>query len=95
MAFIVPFFFVLNPALIWRGPAADVVLHGTAGLAGAVLLAGGFFGYLLSPLNGFLRILYLGAGALLLAPYKHLLVIGVGLAAATLVVESLSRLRRT
>ncbi|HEU5178087.1 MAG TPA: TRAP transporter fused permease subunit [Burkholderiales bacterium] len=95
VAFIVPFFFVLNPALIWRGPAADIVLHGTAGLAGAVLLAGGFFGYLLSPLNWLLRVLYLGAGALLLAPYKHLLVIGVGLAVATLVVESLSRLRRT
>jgi len=95
VAFIVPFFFVLNPALIWRGAASDIVLHGVAGLAGAVLLAGGFFGYLLSPLNGLLRILYLGAGALLLAPYKHLLFIGVGLAVATLVVESLSRLRRT
>ena len=95
VAFIVPFFFVLNPALIWRGPAWDIVLHGLAGFAGAVLLAGGFFGYLLSPLNWLLRALYLGAGALLLAPYKHLLLIGVGLAVATLVVESLSRLRRT
>lgn len=95
VAFIVPFFFVLNPALIWRGAASDIVLHGTAGLAGAVLLAGGFFGYLLSPLNWFLRGAYLIAGGLLLAPYKHLVFSGVGLAAVTLVIELLYRRKRT
>jgi TRAP transporter 4TM/12TM fusion protein len=93
VAFIVPFFFVLNPALIWRGPASDIVLHGVAGLAGAVLLAGGFFGYLLSPLNWFLRVLYLAAGGLLLAPYKHLLAIGVAIALATLVLEFILKKR--
>jgi TRAP transporter 4TM/12TM fusion protein len=94
VAFLVPFFFVLNPALIWRGATADIVLHGVAGLAGAVLLAGGFFGYVLSPLNWFLRILYLAAGGLLLAPYKNLLLIGVALAAAALVIELLSKRKR-
>jgi TRAP transporter 4TM/12TM fusion protein len=95
VAFIVPFFFVLNPALIWRGATSDIVLHGVAGLAGAVLLAGGFFGYVLSPLNWLLRVLYLAAGGLLLAPYKHLLVIGAGVAAATLVLEVFFKRKRT
>ena len=95
VAFLVPFFFVLNPALIWRGATSDIVLHGVAGLAGAVLLAGGFFGYVLSPLNWFLRILYLAAGGLLLAPYKNLLLVGVALAAAALVIELLSKRKRT
>ena len=95
VAFLVPFFFVLNPALIWRGATSDIVLHGVAGLAGAVLLAGGFFGYVLSPLNWFLRLLYLAAGGLLLAPYKNLLLVGVGLAAAALVIELLSKRKRT
>ena len=95
VAFLVPFFFVLNPALIWRGATSDIVLHGVAGLAGAVLLAGGFFGYVLSPLNWFLRVLYLAAGGLLLAPYKNLLLVGVALAAAALVIELLSKRKRT
>jgi TRAP-type uncharacterized transport system fused permease subunit len=95
VAFLVPFFFVLNPALIWRGATSDIVLHGVAGLAGAVLLAGGFFGYVLSPLNWFLRILYLAAGGLLLAPHKNLLLAGVALAAAALVIELLSKRKRT
>jgi TRAP transporter 4TM/12TM fusion protein len=94
VAFLVPFFFVLNPALIWRGATSDIVLHGVAGLAGAVLLAGGFFGYLLGPLNWFLRLLYLAAGGLLLAPYKNLLLIGVALAAAALVIELLFKRKR-
>ena len=95
VAFLVPFFFVLNPALIWRGATSDIVLHGVAGLAGAVLLAGGFFGYVLSPLNWLLRVLYLAAGGLLLAPYKHLLAIGAGVAAATLVLELFFKRKRT
>jgi TRAP transporter 4TM/12TM fusion protein len=95
VAFLVPFFFVLNPALIWRGATSDIVLHGVAGLAGAVLLAGGFFGYVLSPLNWLLRVLYLAAGGLLLAPYKHLLLIGAGVAAATLVLELFFKRKRT
>ena len=94
VAFIVPFFFVLNPALIWRGSAFDIALHGVSGFVGAVLMAGGFFGYVLNPLNWLLRILYLTAGALLLAPYKHVLVIGAALAVATLVIELLSSRRK-
>jgi TRAP transporter 4TM/12TM fusion protein len=95
VAFIVPFFFVLNPALLWRGAASDIVLHGVAGLAGAVLLAAGFFGFMRSPLNGFLRLLYLVAGGLLLAPYKQLLAAGAGLAVVALLIEMLFMRKRS
>jgi TRAP-type uncharacterized transport system fused permease subunit len=87
VAFIVPFFFVVNPALICKGPAWDIVLHSAAGLAGAILLAGGFFGYVLGPLNMLLRGVYLAAGGLLLAPDRRLLAAGVGLAALALASE--------
>lgn len=94
VAFIVPFFFVVNPALIWKGPAWDIALHSAAGLAGAILLAGGFFGYVLGPLNMLMRGVYLAAGGLLLAPDKRLLAAGVLLSLGALAVESLLESRK-
>ena len=94
VAFIVPFFFVVNPALIWKGPGQDIVFHAAAGLAGAILLAGGFFGYVVGQLNWVMRGVYLVAGGLLLAPDKRLVAAGVALAAAALVIEFLLRKRK-
>jgi TRAP-type uncharacterized transport system fused permease subunit len=55
VAFLVPFFFVLNPALIARGPTVEVVVAAASGGAGAVLMAAGFFGWLRTRLNAALR----------------------------------------
>lgn len=76
VAFLMPFFFVLNPALIGRGPALEVIAVAASGVVGAVFLAAGFFGYLRTRLGPFLRIVYLTAGALLLAPSTELLAAG-------------------
>lgn len=95
VAFIVPFFFVMNPALIWRGAVSDIVLHGVAGLAGAILLAGGFFGFVLGRLNMAMRGVYLVAGGLLLAPDKRFVVAGVIVAATALVLELLMKRKQT
>ena len=93
VAFIVPFFFVVNPALIWKGPGEDIVLHAAAGLAGAILLAGGFFGYVVGQLNWLMRGAYLVAGGLLLAPDKRLVAIGAAVALIALATEFLLRKR--
>ena len=88
VAFIVPFFFVVNPALIARGPMLEIVTVAVSGFIGAVFLAAGFFGFLRSRLNWLLRLLYLAVGALLLAPSNLLLVVGGALAAIGLVIET-------
>ena len=88
VAFIVPFFFVVNPALIARGPPLEVVTVAVSGFIGAIFLAAGFFGFLRSRLNWLLRLLYLAVGALLLAPSNPLLVVGGALAAIGLVIET-------
>ena len=94
VAFLVPFFFVLDPALIARGPAFDVVMAAISGVFGAILLAAGFFGYLLGPLNWLLRALYLIAGGLLLAPDNRLFLAGGALALAGMTAETLLSKRR-
>ena len=95
VAFIVPFFFVVNPALIARGPMLEIVTVAVSGFIGAVFLAAGFFGFLRSRLNWLLRLLYLAAGALLLAPSNQLLVVGGVLAAIGLVTETTLMRRQT
>jgi TRAP-type uncharacterized transport system fused permease subunit len=89
VAFLVPFFFVLNPALIGRAPAFDVAVVTVTGLAGAVFMASGFFGYMKSRLGWMLRGVYLLAGGLLLAPDIWYSLAGGLLAVAGLAVETL------
>lgn len=94
VAFLVPFFFVLNPALIGRGSAFEVVTCAVSGAFGAVFLAAGFFGYMRGPLNPVLRLVYLVAGGLLLAPSSALFIVGGGVAVAGLGIETLLLKRR-
>ena len=44
--YFVPFFFVLNPALILRGPTWEVVLETTTAAFGILLIGAGLQGYL-------------------------------------------------
>lgn len=44
--YFVPFFFVLNPALIGQGPAGEIVLVLSTAIVGIVLIASGLQGYL-------------------------------------------------
>jgi TRAP transporter 4TM/12TM fusion protein len=67
--YFVPFFFVLNPALIGHGSAGEVVLVLTTAIVGITLIASGLQGYLffVGPLDG---------GSLLAIPARILLVLG-------------------
>ena len=66
--YFVPFFFVLNPALIGQGPLGEIALVLTTAIVGIVLISSGLQGYLygVGPLDG-------GAAAW---PGRALLVIG-------------------
>jgi TRAP transporter 4TM/12TM fusion protein len=90
VAFLVPFFFVVNPALIARGAAWDVTICAVTGLAGSIFMAGGFFGFMRSRLTPVFRVVYFSAGVLLLAPSGTASLAGAGAAALGLIVESLT-----
>jgi TRAP transporter 4TM/12TM fusion protein len=93
VAFLMPFFFVLNPSLIARGPFVDVLVAGVSGAGGAVLLAAGFFGFFRTRLTLPLRALYLAAGVLLLAPSTTLLFAGAAVSVAAVMLEGMRRRR--
>jgi TRAP-type uncharacterized transport system fused permease subunit len=98
--YFLPFFFVLNPALIGRGAPGEVVLVVGTALVGILLIAGGMQGYLL----GFGRIadrtvrsliarsLLVGSGIAFALPgngelrlsHLSLLAVGLGLVALAL-----------
>lgn len=105
--YFVPFFFVLNPALIGRGAPMDVVITFGAAVIGVVLVAGALQGYLvgvgrltfLGPLGWLCRMLLLAAGVFMMLPggdlvgYAHstLNLIAVGLAAPAIAIAWMAR----
>ncbi|MFT7576111.1 MAG: TRAP transporter 4TM/12TM fusion protein [Alphaproteobacteria bacterium] len=72
--YFVPFFFVLNPALIGRGELSEIIIVLTATIAGITLIAGGLQGYLyhVGKLDGVMgmigRILLVFGGIVLALP---------------------------
>lgn len=84
VGFLIPFFFIIEPALLARGAPLDILLALVPAIIGASLVASGFFGYLTQKLNPFARLLYIAGGGLLLYPGQAtdllgILVVGVGL----------------
>lgn len=84
VAFIVPFAFVVNPALIGRAEPLEVAVSSLTALAGVVFLAAGFAGYMLDRIGNLSRALHLIAGALLFIPDPDYSIPG-GLLAAGLI----------
>lgn len=68
IAYIVPFFFVFSPVLIWQGAAGDIVLATLTATLGTIALGSGMMGYLLDRLNMLSRVLLLIAGFGLIKP---------------------------
>jgi TRAP transporter 4TM/12TM fusion protein len=87
VAFLIPFFFVLNPALVARSTPMEVFLFGISGLGGAVLLAYGFFGSYRGRVNILLRLVYIVCGFLLLAPNHTLTMVGLLMVAVAMIVD--------
>jgi TRAP transporter 4TM/12TM fusion protein len=67
-AYIVPFMFVYEPALLMIGDWTTIVAATASATVGVIALASGFFGYLLAPLTLWQRAVLLVAAFLLIVP---------------------------
>lgn len=85
--YVIPFFFVLNPALILQAPIAQIAVAVPTALAGVALLASGLEGYLLGigRLGVALRVLTVGGGLLLLTPERITDIAGIAILALLII----------
>jgi TRAP transporter 4TM/12TM fusion protein len=66
--FVVPFFFIYHPALLFQGAWMDIALAALSGCVGVIALAAGLEGYFLRTATWLERGLFLGAALLLINP---------------------------
>jgi TRAP transporter 4TM/12TM fusion protein len=95
--YILPFLFVLNPAMILNGPVSEILLAVPTALAGCVLLAASLEGYLYfwGQLSWPGRAFVFSSGFLLLYPHWAADVGGVAVLAAFVGLAKLGLLKRT
>lgn len=67
-AYIVPFMFIYEPALLTIGHWSTTLHALISATIGVIVLAGGLFGYLLGPASAWQRVLLIGAALLLIKP---------------------------
>lgn len=68
VAYLVPFFFVFSPELIWKGSIGAISLAAFSATIGTMALGSGLMGYLVTRLNPLFRLLLLAAGLCLIKP---------------------------
>jgi len=83
-AFIVPFFFVMNPALIGIGSIVTIVMAAITATVGSIAIAAAVQGWLLVRMSVIERIVFFGGGLLLMAPEIKSDLVGAVLVAASL-----------
>jgi TRAP transporter 4TM/12TM fusion protein len=91
VAFFLPYFFVLNPALVARGGAPDVFIAAATGFLGAIAMAYGLFGYVKSWRNLPIRIVLFIAGLAMLFPEHITSLVGFGVAIVGLLLNRVIR----
>ena len=89
VAFIVPFFFSYQPALLWIGSLQEVLLTFATAVLGVAALAVGIQGYFRYTLRLYARVLSIGGAVLMIYPGSITDIIGVLLIAAALVPQLL------
>jgi TRAP transporter 4TM/12TM fusion protein len=89
--FIVPFFFVYYPALLFQGSWTEIAIAFVTGAIGVIALAGGLEGYWLRSATWLERGLMLAAALLLIDPGLVTDLIGLCLLAAALLMQKLRR----
>ncbi|MFB3886383.1 MAG: TRAP transporter permease [Thermodesulfobacteriota bacterium] len=78
VAFFLPYFFVLNPALVGRSGTLDVLVAAITGFFGAIAMAYGLFGWIKNRLNLLIRFLFFAGGLMLLFPEHTTSLVGLG-----------------
>jgi TRAP-type uncharacterized transport system fused permease subunit len=89
--FIVPFFFVYYPALLFQGTWTEIALAFVTGGIGVVALAGGLEGYWLRSATWLERALMLAAALLLIDPGLITDLVGFALLASMMLMQKLRR----
>lgn len=89
VAYIIPFIFLLNPAILLEGAAMDVILAAATAILGVFCLTGAIEGYMFKYWSTVSRLL-LGAGALMMMiPGTTTDLIGIGLVVLAFVLDKL------
>ena len=88
IAYVIPFVFVLSPALIGQGTALEIVSAAATAMIGVWIASCGLIGFMFSRLGAAERLLVFAAGILLLLP-AHAIAYGVWINAAGLVLGGL------
>jgi TRAP transporter 4TM/12TM fusion protein len=87
--FIVPFFFIYNPALLFSGPWPEILRAVLTGSIGVIALAASLEGYFLRTASWLERALFLGAALLLIDPNVMTDIVGLALLAAGLLLQKM------
>jgi TRAP transporter 4TM/12TM fusion protein len=90
-AYIVPFMFVYEPALLAIGDWTQTLSSTLTAIVGVTLLAGGLFGYLLRPASLWQRAVLIAAALLLIKPGWITDLIGAGLGLVVVVAQLAER----
>jgi TRAP transporter 4TM/12TM fusion protein len=91
VAYIVPFVFIYNPALLMRGPLPEIVLGIVTAVAGVTCLAWGLGGYQKDKLNWGQRALYAIGGTLIVIPRVYFMGAGAAIIVLALLVPRMKR----
>ena len=89
--FIVPFFFVYNPALLFSGSWLEILRAVATGSIGVVALAAGLEGYFLRTASWLERALFLASALLLIDPHVTTDIIGISILGAGLLLQKMRR----
>lgn len=87
VAFLVPFIFVYQPALLLRGSFVEVAMAAVTSIGGVILLAAGIEGWLLARAAWWERALLITSGLLLIVPGVYTDLPGVVLAAIVIAAQ--------
>lgn len=87
VAFCLPYFMVLHPALVARDAPAEVAFAAVTGVAGAVTMAYGFFGGAVGRMRWLLRLMFCTGGVMMLFPDLRITLTGVVLTAASALLQ--------
>ncbi len=89
--FIVPYFFVYNPALLFSGPWPEILRAVVTGSIGVVALAASMEGYLLRTATWFERLLLFAAALMLIDPAAVTDIIGLGVLGVVVLIQKTGR----
>jgi TRAP transporter 4TM/12TM fusion protein len=90
--FVVPFFFIYHPALLFQGTWGEISLAVVSGMVGVIALAAGLEGFFFKTATWAERVLFLAAALLLINPGIMTDLVGLMCLATALIAQ---RLRRT